>query len=61
VVSRLRAVPNVIAALMSGSGSTVYGVMNAFEAPRGVMLMPADGNMMMTSTAEHVVGVRRID
>jgi hypothetical protein len=35
--------------------------MNAFEPPRGVMLMPADGNMMMTSTAEHVVGVRRID
>jgi 4-diphosphocytidyl-2-C-methyl-D-erythritol kinase len=61
VVSRLRAVPNVIAALMSGSGSTVYGVMNRFDAPRGVMLMPADGNMMMTSTAEHVVGVRRID
>jgi 4-diphosphocytidyl-2-C-methyl-D-erythritol kinase len=61
VVSRLRAVPNVIAALMSGSGSTVFGVMDAFEPPRGVMLMPADGNMMMTSTAEHVVGVRRID
>jgi 4-diphosphocytidyl-2-C-methyl-D-erythritol kinase len=61
VVSRLRAVPNVIAALMSGSGSTVYGVMNTFDAPRGVTLMPADGNMMMTSTAEHVVGVRRID
>jgi 4-diphosphocytidyl-2-C-methyl-D-erythritol kinase len=61
VVSRLRAVPNVIAALMSGSGSTVYGVMDTFDAPRGVMLMPADGNMMMTSTAEHVVGVRRID
>src|ERR1700691_4442665 len=54
VVSRLLAVPNVIAALMSGSGSTVYGVMNRFDAPRGVMLMPADGNMMMTSTAEHV-------
>jgi hypothetical protein len=46
---------------MSGYGSTVYGVMNGFDAPRGVMLMPADGNMMMTSTAEHVVGVRRID
>jgi 4-diphosphocytidyl-2-C-methyl-D-erythritol kinase len=61
VVSRLLAVPNVIAALMSGSGSTVYGVMNRFDAPRGVMLMPADGYMMMTSTAEHVVGVRRID
>jgi 4-diphosphocytidyl-2C-methyl-D-erythritol kinase len=58
VVSRLRAVPNVFAALLSGSGSTVYGVMHALEAPRGVMLMPADGNMMMTSTAEHVVGVR---
>jgi 4-diphosphocytidyl-2-C-methyl-D-erythritol kinase len=61
VVSRLRAAPNVIAALMSGSGSTVYGVMNTFDPPRGVMLMPADGNMMMTSTADHVVGVRRID
>ena len=60
VISRLRAVPNVIAALMSGSGSTVYGLMNAFEPPRGGMLMPADGNMMMTSTAEHVVGVRLI-
>jgi 4-diphosphocytidyl-2-C-methyl-D-erythritol kinase len=58
VISRLRAVPNVIAALMSGSGSTVYGLMSAFEPPRGVMLMPADGNMMMTSTAEHVVGVQ---
>jgi 4-diphosphocytidyl-2-C-methyl-D-erythritol kinase len=61
VVSRLRAVPNVIAALMSGSGSTVYGVMDAFDAPRGVMLMPADGNLMMTSTAEHVVGVHPIE
>lgn len=61
VVSRLRAVPNVFAALMSGSGSTVYGVMNTFDAPRGVMLMPAGGNTMMTSTAEHVVGVRQID
>jgi 4-diphosphocytidyl-2-C-methyl-D-erythritol kinase len=61
VVSQLRAVPNVIAALMSGSGSTVYGVMDAFDAPRGVMLIPADGSMMMTSTAEHVVGVQPIE
>jgi 4-diphosphocytidyl-2-C-methyl-D-erythritol kinase len=61
VVSRLRAVPNVIAALMSGSGSTVYGVMHTFDAPRGVMLMPADGSMMMTSTAEQVVGVQSIE
>ncbi len=35
MVSRLREVPNAIAALMSGSGSTVYGVMDALAAPRG--------------------------
>ncbi len=60
MVSRLRAVPNAIAGLMSGSGSTVYGVMDALEAPRGPIIAPANGTMMMTSTAEHVVGVRRI-
>jgi 4-diphosphocytidyl-2-C-methyl-D-erythritol kinase len=61
MVSRLRAVPNVIAALMSGSGSTVYGVMDALAAPRSVIPAPAGGNMVMTSTAEHVVGVQPIE
>lgn len=61
MASRLRAVPNAIAALMSGSGSTVYGVMDALAAPRGPIIAPANGTMMMTSTAEHVVGVQRID
>jgi 4-diphosphocytidyl-2-C-methyl-D-erythritol kinase len=60
MVSRLRAVPNAIAVLMSGSGSTVYGVMDALEAPRGPIIAPVNGTMMMTSTAEHVVGVRLI-
>jgi 4-diphosphocytidyl-2-C-methyl-D-erythritol kinase len=61
MVSRLREVPNAIAALMSGSGSTVFGVMDALAPPRGVILAPVNGTMMMTSTAEHVVGVRLID
>lgn len=61
MVSRLREVPNAIAALMSGSGSTVYGVMDALAAPRGALLAPVTGTMMMTLTAEHVVGVRLID
>jgi 4-diphosphocytidyl-2-C-methyl-D-erythritol kinase len=61
MASRLREVPNAIAALMSGSGSTVYGVMDALVAPRGAIMAPANGTMMMTSTAEHVVGVRLID
>jgi 4-diphosphocytidyl-2-C-methyl-D-erythritol kinase len=60
MVSRLRAAPNVIAAVMSGSGSTVYGVMSALAAPHGPILAPASGRMMMTSTAQHVVGVRPI-
>jgi 4-diphosphocytidyl-2-C-methyl-D-erythritol kinase len=61
MVSRLREVPNAVAALMSGSGSTVYGVMDALAPPRGAILAPASGTMVMTSTAEHVVGVRLID
>lgn len=60
MASRLRAVPNAIAALMSGSGSTVYGVMNGLAAPRGPIIAPANGSVMMTSTADHVVGVRLI-
>jgi 4-diphosphocytidyl-2-C-methyl-D-erythritol kinase len=61
MASRLRAVPNAIAALMSGSGSTVYGVMDGLAAPRGPIVAPANGTVMMTATAEHVVGVRLID
>ena len=61
MASRLRAVPNAIAALMSGSGSTVYGVMDALAAPRGAILTPASGTMMMTATAGHVVAVRQIE
>lgn len=61
MASRLRAVPNAIGALMSGSGSTVYGVLDALAAPRGPILAPAGGTMMMTASADHVVGVRQID
>jgi 4-diphosphocytidyl-2-C-methyl-D-erythritol kinase len=61
MVSRLRALPDAAAALMSGSGSTVYCVMSGSHPPRESVMGSVAGRFVMTATAEHVVGVRCID
>lgn len=61
IAARLRAMPDAVGALMSGSGSTMYCVMAGSAAPRDPVVAPASGTFVMTATAEHVVGVRHID
>jgi 4-diphosphocytidyl-2-C-methyl-D-erythritol kinase len=61
MTARLRALPGAAAALMSGSGSTVYCVMSALRPRRDLIEPPIAGTVVMTTTADHVVGVRRID
>ncbi len=61
MTTRLRALPGAAAALLSGSGSTVYCVMSASRPPRDLIEPPVAGTVVQTTTADHVVGVRRID
>jgi 4-diphosphocytidyl-2-C-methyl-D-erythritol kinase len=58
---RLRAIPGAYGALMSGSGSTVYAVLRSATAPPLPIVASWAGETLVTQTAAHVVGVRRID
>lgn len=57
----LRRLPSAYGALMSGSGSAVYCVLRDHAPDRASVALPESGMVVVTSTADHVVGVRRIE
>jgi 4-diphosphocytidyl-2-C-methyl-D-erythritol kinase len=61
MTARLGEVPGAQAALLSGSGSTVYCVFNGPIPDPWPLASPAGGRFVATATADHVVGVRRIE
>jgi 4-diphosphocytidyl-2-C-methyl-D-erythritol kinase len=61
MTARLGDVLGTQAVLLSGSGSTVYSVFNGPIADPWPLASPAGGRFVMTATADHVVGVRRIE
>lgn len=59
---RWRAIPEAYGALMSGSGSSVYAVLRT-GVPTALLTSSIEavpGDVLLTQTASHVVGVRRI-
>ncbi len=70
LTAALRAAPSTCAALMSGSGSTVFAVLagppgapSPGSPPLGSLAdaAPLPGTLIMTATADHVAEVRRIE
>ena len=61
MTDQMRAVPGVAGALMSGSGSVVYGIFRSRIPHPWPLAAPAGGRFVATATADSVVGVRRIE
>jgi 4-diphosphocytidyl-2-C-methyl-D-erythritol kinase len=61
MTAQLRTVPGASASLMSGSGSTVFCLFDGPIAQPWRLPSPQGGRFIATATADHVVGVRRIE
>jgi 4-diphosphocytidyl-2-C-methyl-D-erythritol kinase len=59
--AELRAMPGACASLMSGSGSTVFGVFDGALPEPWPLAAPPGAALVATTTADHVFGVRRVD
>jgi hypothetical protein len=59
--AELRALPRVRGSLMSGSGSTVFCVFDGPPPEPWPLVARQGATFVVTATADHVVGVHRIE